>query len=105
LYLLFTVARSIGATFLIAAAQSAFINQLVHKLASTAPSVDPALVTATGATTLRKVFSGAELDGVLRAYAWGIKAAFAITIAACGITAVISLCTKWTNVNAKKLSA
>lgn len=100
-----TVARSIGGTFLIAAAQSGFENQLVHKLASTAPSVDPALITATGVTTLRQVFSGAELDGVLRAYAWGIKVAFAISIAACGITAATSLSTKWTNVNAKKPSA
>ncbi|KAL1599453.1 hypothetical protein SLS60_007256 [Paraconiothyrium brasiliense] len=98
-------ARSIGATFLIAAAQSGFVNQLVHKLASTAPSIDPALVTATGATALRQVFPGAELDGVLRAYAWGIKVAFAVTIAACGITAVTSLFTKWTNLNAKKPKA
>ncbi|KAF2031680.1 MFS general substrate transporter [Setomelanomma holmii] len=102
-YIIF--ARSIGATFLIAAAQSGFDNQLVHKLASTAPSVDPALVTATGATTLRQVFSGAELDNVLRAYAWGIKVVFAITITACGITAATSLCTKRTNVNAKRSSA
>lgn len=94
-----TVFRSIGATFLLAVAQSGFDNQLVHKLASTAPSVDPALVTATGATSLRQTFSGAELDGVISAYAWGIKTPFAITIAACGITAATSLCTKWTNLN------
>jgi hypothetical protein len=87
---------------LIAAAQSGFVNQLVYKLASTAPNVDPTIVTGTGATALRQVFSGAELDGVLRAYAWGIKVAFAISIAACGITAAASLCTKWTNVHAKK---
>jgi hypothetical protein len=91
-----------GATFLIAAAQSSFVNQLVYKLASTAPSVDPALVTATGATELHQVFSGAQLDGVVRAYAWGIKVAFAITIAACGITVPVSLFSKWDNVNAKK---
>jgi hypothetical protein len=78
------------------------VNQLVHKLASNAPSVSPALVTATGATTLREVFSGDELDGVLHAYAWGIKVAFAITIVACGITAATSLCTKWTNIHAMK---
>ncbi|KAK7184238.1 major facilitator superfamily transporter [Paraphaeosphaeria sporulosa] len=94
--------RSIGATFLIAVAQSGFDNQLVHELASTAPSVDPHLITATGPTSLRQVFSGAELDGIIRAYAWGIKIPFAITIAACGITAVTSLSTKWTNLNTKK---
>lgn len=89
---------------MISAAQSGFVNQLVHKLASTAPSVDPALVTATGATEVHKVFSGADQDGVVRAYAWGIKVVFAITLAACGLTLPFSLCNRWTNVNAKKPS-
>ncbi|KAF5251706.1 hypothetical protein FANTH_3316 [Fusarium anthophilum] len=96
--------RTIGGTFLITAAQSGFINQIIHKLSSTAPTVDPALVTETGATTLRQNFSGAELNGILHAYAWGIKVAFAITIAACGITAITSLFTKWTNIHHKKQS-
>ncbi|KAL1801711.1 hypothetical protein ACET3X_002053 [Alternaria dauci] len=95
-------ARSLGGTFLLAAAQSAFVNQLVHKLTVTAPGVSPDLVTNTGATELHHVFSGAERDGVIEAYAWGIKVAFATTIAACGITFPFSLLTKWENVNAKK---
>ncbi|KAM5386116.1 hypothetical protein ACJA88_002266 [Fusarium oxysporum] len=95
-------ARTLGGTFLITAAQSGFINQIIHKLSRTAPTVDPALVTETGATTLRHNFSGAELDGILHAYAWGIKVAFAITIAACGITVITSLFTKWTNIHVKK---
>ncbi|GKT45902.1 putative efflux pump gsfJ [Colletotrichum spaethianum] len=98
-------ARSLGGTFMLAAAQSGFVNQLVHRLATTAPGVSPALVTGTGATELHQVFSGAELDGVIRAYAWGIKVAFAITIAACGITFPVSLLSKWDNVNAKKQPA
>lgn len=95
-------ARSTGATFMLAAAQSGFTNQLARKLASTAPNVDPALVLATGATDIRRVFSGAELDGVIRAYAWGIKVAFAIVIGASGVSAIFSLCTRWDNINKKK---
>ncbi|KNB14636.1 hypothetical protein FOXG_13442 [Fusarium oxysporum f. sp. lycopersici 4287] len=98
-------ARTLGGTFLITAAQSGFINQIIHKLSRTAPTVDPALVTETGATTLRQNFSGVELDGILHAYAWGIKVAFAITIAACGITVITSLFTKWTNIHVKKQSS
>jgi hypothetical protein len=90
---------------MIAAAQSGFTNQLLHKLESTAPNVDHALITSTGATALRQVFHGAELDGVIRAYAWGVKVAFAITIASCGISAITSLATKWDNVNRTKGSA
>lgn len=89
---------------MIAIAQSGFDNQLVQKLAETAPSVEPALITATGATSLRQVFVGAELDGVIRAYAWAISIPFAITIAACGITTITALCIKWTNLNSHKLS-
>ncbi|KAH7079834.1 major facilitator superfamily domain-containing protein [Paraphoma chrysanthemicola] len=98
-------ARSIGATFMIAAAQSGFTNQLLQKLVSTAPNVDGDLITSTGATALRQIFQGADLDGVVRAYAWGIKVAFAITIASCGIAAITSLATKWDNVNKGKGSA
>jgi hypothetical protein len=90
---------------MIAAAQSSFGNQLLHKLKDTAPNVPPALITSTGATSLRQEFHGTELDGVILAYAWGIKIAFAITIASCGITAIASLATKWENVNKKKGSA
>ena len=95
--------RSIGSTFLLAAAQSGFANQLAHKLSKTAPNINLTLVTTTGATELRQAFSGAELDKVLRAYAWGIKVAFAITIATTGITAVVSLGNKWHNINELKL--
>lgn len=89
---------------MLAAAQSGFINQLLHKLANNIPSVNPTLVTDTGATELHQVFSGAELDAVLHAYAWGIQVAFAITIAACGVTFLVSLLSKWNNINAKKPS-
>ena len=89
---------------MISAAQSGFVNQLVKKLASTAPSVNSALVVATGATELHRVFSGADLDGILHAYAWGIKVAFAITIAAVGLSLPVSLCSKWNKINPEKLT-
>ncbi|KAJ6784155.1 hypothetical protein PWT90_04185 [Aphanocladium album] len=96
--------RSVGGTLSLAAAQSGFVNQLVHKLAETAPNVNPTFVTATGATEVHRIFAGAELDGVLRGYAWGIKVVFAITIATCGLALPFSLCNRWTNVNAKSRS-
>ncbi|KAJ6071007.1 Major facilitator superfamily domain general substrate transporter [Penicillium canescens] len=53
---------------------------------------------------VHRLFSGAELDGVVHAYAWGIKVVFAITIAARGLTVPFSLCNEWANVNEKKPS-
>jgi hypothetical protein len=105
LLFLITGYRSIGSTFLLAAAQSGFANQLAKRLAHTAPNVTLALVTATGATELRQAFPRSELDGVLRAYAWGVKVAFALTIAACGITVVVNMFRKWNNINKVKVKA
>ncbi|KAL9119238.1 MAG: hypothetical protein Q9187_004212 [Circinaria calcarea] len=94
--------ETIGGAFLIGAAQSGFVNQLVNKLPSTAPSVNPALVVATGATELHNVFSAGELDGILVAYMAGIKVTFAITIGAVGISVPLSLLSKWKRTNTEK---
>ena len=99
-----TVFETVGGAFLVAAAQSGFVNQLLHKLASTAAGVNPALVVATGATDLHRVFSGDELNGVLVAYMAGIKVAFAITVGAVGISVPISLLSKWGRINQQKPS-
>lgn len=84
--------------------QSGIVNQIVQKLANTVPNVDPAIVAGTGAIDVHRLFSGAELDSVLHAYAWAIRVVFAITIATCGLSFPFSLCNKRINVNAKKPS-
>ncbi|KAF2122755.1 major facilitator superfamily transporter [Lophiotrema nucula] len=95
--------QTIGGAFLVAAAQSGFVNQIVNKLHSTAPSVNPALVVATGATELRNVFPAGELDGVLTAYMAGIKVTFAVTIGAVGLSFPFSLLSKWKRINTEQL--
>ena len=52
--------------------------------------MDPALVLATGASELRNVFSSDVLPGILEAYMLGIKAAFAVGLAFCGISFLLS---------------
>ncbi|KEZ41294.1 Uncharacterized protein SAPIO_CDS7389 [Scedosporium apiospermum] len=91
--------QTIGGAALIGAAQSGFVNQLLNKLPSTAPGVNPALVVAAGATELREVFSADDLDGILVAYMAGIKVAFAITIGAVGFSFPISLLSKWKRIS------
>ncbi|GAM91319.1 hypothetical protein ANO11243_093680 [Dothideomycetidae sp. 11243] len=92
--------QTVGGSFMIAAAQSAFVNVLLKKLVHNAPGVDPALVLATGATNLRKVFAGEELQGVLLSYMSGLKVAFAIGIASTGIALVIVVAfVKWDRLN------
>ncbi|RYP89854.1 hypothetical protein DL770_004006 [Monosporascus sp. CRB-9-2] len=46
-------AQMISAALGVAAAQAAFVNQLIHMLSTSAPDVNPADVVATGATDIR----------------------------------------------------
>jgi hypothetical protein len=55
-----------------------------------APGVNPSLVLLTGASQLRSVFPPDVIPGVLEAYMVGLKAAFAVAVALCGVA---SLCT------------
>jgi MFS transporter, DHA2 family, glioxin efflux transporter len=76
---------------------------MVKKLGETAPTVNPALVLATGAAELRNVFPAEVLPGVLQAYMWGIKVAFALAIAGSGMSFVFSLFARWNKLNTKNI--
>ena len=80
------VFQTIGGSFFVSAGQSAFENRLINSLAKNAPTVDPALVLATGATEIRTTFSGAELHGVLESYLDGLYTVFILTIAIAGLS-------------------
>ncbi|KAK5053799.1 hypothetical protein LTR84_001761 [Exophiala bonariae] len=82
---------TIGGAFSTSAGQAAFINRLLAALPEKAPSVNPALVLVTGASELNKVFPKDVLPGILEAYMIGIKAAFAVAVAFCGMAFLCSL--------------
>lgn len=93
------VFQTIGGAFFVSAAQSAFINQLIRRLHTTVPGVNPHLVVTTGATELHNVFTADQIPGVLIAYMDGIKAALAISIAAAGFSFVVTLFSSWKRLN------
>lgn len=74
----------------VAAAQGAFVNQIINKLAATAPSIDSASVISTGASELQNVFTPEQMTAILPAYMTGLKVAYAISIAAAGIAFCLS---------------
>jgi MFS transporter, DHA2 family, glioxin efflux transporter len=86
-----TVFQTVGGAFSTSSAQAAFVNRLLINLPRTAPGVDPGLVIATGASELHNVFKSEQLSGVLEAYMFGIKAAFAVAVAFCGIAFLCSV--------------
>lgn len=73
-----------------AAAQGAFVNQIIIKLTVTAPSINSALVVSTGASELRDAFTAEQMTAILPAYMTGLKVAYAISIAAAGIAFCLS---------------
>ena len=76
------------------------MNRIVATLPTSAPGVDPAAVTAAGATQLRTVFPEDQVPGILKAYMEGIKAALALAIGATGVAFVVSFFNSWKRLNA-----
>lgn len=97
------VFQTVGGAFYLAAAQSAFLNEMVKRLVVTAPTVDPRAVVATGASELRK-FPEDVLPGILQAYMWGIKIAIALAIVGAGVSFFASLASRWKKLNTKNVS-
>ncbi|KAF2501646.1 MFS general substrate transporter [Lophium mytilinum] len=95
--------QMIGGSFSLSAAQSAFNNRMVSRLASTAPGVNPATVLVTGATQIRWAFPPAQVPGVVVAYMAGLKVVFAITIGTFGMACLISMFGSWERLHAEDL--
>jgi len=87
--------QTIGGAFFVAAGQAALSNILLSHIPSYAPSVDPQLLIATGATQLRSVFSADQMVGILHAYMDGLQAAYAIAITVMGLATLASLAFRW----------
>ncbi|ROW15881.1 hypothetical protein VPNG_02556 [Cytospora leucostoma] len=96
--------QTVGAAFIISAAQAAFVNVLVKTIPYAAPSVDPARLVATGATELRNIFTPEQVPGILVAYMGGLKISFLVSLASVALALVISLFSKWKRLNMAAVS-
>jgi hypothetical protein len=93
--------QTIGGAFFVSAGQSAFTNIMVQRLPTHAPDVDVAKLLGTGITDLRDVFPPEDIPGIVDSYMGGLKVAYAVAIAATGISVLISLASKWRNLKGK----
>ena len=100
---LHTVFVTVGGAFFVSAAQSAFNNQMIKELGKRLPEIDPGMVLATGATQIRHAFSAEQVPVILDAYMIGLKAVFAVMIAAYGISTVVSVFGSWERLDEEKL--
>lgn len=102
---LHTVFVTVGGAFFVSAAQSAFNSQMMKELAKRLPEIDPGMVLATGATQIRHAFPAEQVPVILDAYMIGLKAVFAVMIAAYGISTVVSVFGSWERLDEEKLKA
>ncbi|OGE47443.1 hypothetical protein PENARI_c044G07987 [Penicillium arizonense] len=94
---------TVGGAFFLSAAQSAFNNQLIETLAIKLPEIDPAVAIGTGATQIREAFTPSQVSVIIDAYMVGLKAVFAITIAAFGVATVIGFFGSWKKLHGDEL--
>lgn len=89
------VFTTVGGALFLSAAQAAFNNQLIKTIVKELPEVNPGVALRTGATQIREVFTASQIPMVIEGYSSGIKAVFAITIAAFGVATTIGFFGSW----------
>jgi MFS transporter, DHA2 family, glioxin efflux transporter len=83
--------QTISGAIFVSAGQSLFANKLVQTVAKLVPDVQPSFVVATGATELRRVFSAAQLPGIIASFMAGLKNAYAMGIALSGMAVIVAV--------------
>lgn len=84
-------AENLGTTLFVAGGDAAFTQGLIDNLKHKLPSLDPHTVLEVGATHIRGVFEGGELETVLSSYSHGCKLSYVVSVA-CGMaTCLISM--------------
>lgn len=93
--------QTIGGAFFVSAGEVAFANILVQKLPLRAPGIIPADVVSAGVTQIRSTFAASAVPGIILAYMDGLKVAYAIAVAAAGISVILGALAKWENLKGK----
>ncbi|KAF2096360.1 DNA repair protein RAD50 [Rhizodiscina lignyota] len=85
--------QTIAGAIFISVSQSIFSNRLLLAVEQNVHGLNPKVIVGTGATDLRKVVSGAQLNGAIKSYMIGLKDAYALAIALAGVGALVAIAT------------
>lgn len=75
----------------------------MQELAKYAPSIDPKIVLATGATSIQQTINKADLPGVTLAYNNALTRAFLVAAIMASFTFIGSAAIEWKSVKGKKI--
>ncbi|KAH8806100.1 major facilitator superfamily domain-containing protein [Xylogone sp. PMI_703] len=96
--ILFT--RFLGSAIFLPVAENIFLNSLVSKLTNL-PNISPTTVTESGATQLKNLASGTDLETLISDYNSAIINEFYMVIATCSITIFGALFVEWRSVKSR----
>ena len=92
--------RFLGFAVFLPVAQNIFLNSLVSKLTNL-PGISPSAVTGGGATELRGLASGDDLNTLLSDYNAAIVNVFYMVVATCAVTVFGSILVEWRSLKAR----
>lgn len=95
--------QTLGGAIFISVGQNVFSNRLLTNLQAVVPDLDPSIVLATGATSLRDMIEPRFLAGVQSAYNDSIMSTFYVSVAMACLTGIGAACFEWKSVKGKKI--
>jgi hypothetical protein len=98
-------AQTLGGALFVSIGNNVFSNKLVEYLGEYAPSLDPAMIVRTGATSVQSVVSKADLPGLLLAYNDAISQVFMVCAAVSALSVFGAVIVEWKSVKGKALAA
>lgn len=97
--------QGLGGAYIVSAAQSAFVNQMVSYVLKNAPQVSKENLVLTGATAIRTAFPLDQQPVIIDGYMKGLHVVFAICIAGTGVATALGLMVKWKKLDQDKVSS
>lgn len=94
--IIFTV-RFLGSAIFLPVGQNIFVKQLVERLQNLSSGIDSETIVNTGATALRGLASGGDLDNLLSDYNLALRSVFYMIIVLSSVTIIGSVLVEWTN--------
>lgn len=91
-------AQNLGSAVFVSAAETLFAQTLLHRLRTSVPELDPAVVLATSATELRTVVAPHFVDHVTAAYSDSLVPIFCMAVALAALTFVGAAAMEWRSV-------
>ncbi|KAK3631965.1 MFS sugar transporter [Elasticomyces elasticus] len=95
--------QTLGGALFISVAQNVFTNTLLSNLKKVVPGLDPAVIMATGATSLKTVIPAEYYAGVQVAYNLSLQNCFYVAVAMSVISLIGAVFLEWKSVKGKKI--